>query len=90
MGWVLHSLFYKHKGYKYIEGENHVKNKYILSMCPGWQNSLSISYNLGQKICRLFHFLSSFLFTISETEPDYYHQKVNVRVISQVAERLKT
>ena len=43
-------------------------------------------YKFGQNICRLFHFLAKFVFTISETELDYYHQKVNVRV----AERLKT
>ena len=33
-----------------------------------------------------FHFLAQFPFTTSETELDYYHQKVNARV----AERLKT
>ena len=42
--------------------------------------------NLGQNICLLFHVLAQFLFTISETEQNYYHQKVNVRV----AKRLKT
>ena len=35
-------------------------------------------------ICR------QFLFTTNETEVDYYHQKVNVRVASRVAERHKT
>ena len=43
-------------------------------------------YNLAQNICRLFHFLAQFFFTTSETELDYYHQKVSARV----AERLKT
>ena len=38
------------------------------------------------KHLRLFHFLARLLFTTSETELDYYDQKVNVRV----AERLKT
>ena len=42
------------------------------------------------KHCRLFHFLAQFVFTTSEKELDYYHQKVNVRVASRVAERLKT
>ena len=37
----------------------------------------AVACNLGQNICRLFHFLAQFLFTTSETEPDYYHQKVN-------------
>ena len=46
-------------------------------------------YNLGQNICRLFHFLAQFVFTTSETEVDYYHQKVNLRVASRVAERLR-
>ena len=44
------------------------------------------NYNLGQNICRLFLFLAQFVFTTSETELYYYHQKVNVGV----AERLKT
>ena len=35
-----------------------------------------VFYNLGQKICTLFHFLARFVFTTSETELDYYHQKV--------------
>ena len=43
-------------------------------------------YNLGQNIRRLFHFLAQFIIATSETELDYYHQKVNARV----AERLKT
>ena len=38
----------------------------------------------------LFHFLVQFVFIISETELDYYHQKVNVPVVSRLAERLKT
>ena len=38
--------------------------------------------NLGQNICRLFHVLAQFLFTTSETELDYYHQRVNVWVAS--------
>ena len=45
--------------------------------------------NLGQNICRIFHFLAQFLFTTSETKLDYYHQKVNVQVAYQVAEQLK-
>ena len=48
------------------------------------------SYNLEQNTCRLFHFLVQFVFTTSETELDYYHQKVNIPVASQVAEQLKT
>ena len=50
----------------------------------------NVNCNLGQNIWRLFHFLAQFLFTTSETELDYYQQKVNVRVASRVAERLKT
>ena len=37
-------------------------------------------YNLGQNIWRVFHVLLQFLFTTSETELEYYHQKVSVRV----------
>ena len=44
----------------------------------------------GRNICRLFQFLARFTFTTSETELDHYHHKVNVRVASRVAERLKT
>ena len=43
--------------------------------------------NLGQNTCRLF-FLAQFVFTTSETELDYYHRKMNVRVASQIVERL--
>ena len=46
-------------------------------------------HNLAQNICRLFHFLAQFLFTTSKAELDYYHQKINVRVTSQVAERFR-
>ena len=48
------------------------------------------TFNLRQNICRLFHFLAQFVFTTSERELDYYHEKVHVGVASQVAERLKT
>ena len=37
-----------------------------------------------------FHVLPQLLFTTTETEVDYYHQKVSVQVASRVAERLKT
>ena len=46
--------------------------------------------NLGQNICRLFHFLAQLSFTTSETELDYYNQKVSVRVVSLISEQLKT
>ena len=41
-----------------------------------------------KKICRLFHVLAPFFFTVSETELDYYRQNVNVRVVSWVTEQL--
>ena len=53
-------------------------------------NGQQFMYNLGQNICRLFYFLAQFFFTTSETELDYYHQKVSARIVSRVAERLKT
>ena len=37
-----------------------------------------------------FSYLAQVLFTTTETELDYYHQKVNVPVTSRVAKRLKT
>ena len=48
------------------------------------------SCNLEQNICRLFHVLAQFLLTASETELDYYHQEMNIRVASRVTERFKT
>ena len=45
-------------------------------------------YNLGQNICRLFYFSVQFLFTTSEAEQDYYHQKFNVRVAEQLKTRI--
>ena len=51
---------------------------------------VTLFYNLGQNIWRLFQFLAELFFTTSETELDYYRQKVSVRVASQVAELLKT
>ena len=48
------------------------------------------SDNLGENIQRLFHFFAQFFFITSAMELDYYHQKVNVRVASGVAKRLKT
>ena len=51
---------------------------------------INMNYNLGQNIWRVSHFLVQVFFTTSETELDYYHQKVSVRVASRIAERLKT
>ena len=51
---------------------------------------LNVLPNLGRNICRLFHVLAKFLFITCKTELDYYHQKVNLRVALQFAERLKT
>ena len=48
------------------------------------------NYNLGQNVWILFHVLAQFLFPTSETELDYYQQKVIRRVASQAAERLNT
>ena len=58
--------------------------------CYPWRNAYYRYYNLGQNICRNFHFLAHFPFTISEAELDYYHQKVNVPFASLVAEQLMT
>ena len=48
------------------------------------------SYNLGQNICRLFHFLVQFLLTTSKTELGYHHQKVKIQVALQVNKWRKT
>ena len=47
------------------------------------------SLQLGQNICRLFHFLAQFVFTTCEKELDYLH-KVNVRAAERAAERPET
>ena len=47
------------------------------------------THNLGQKTCRLSHVLAQFFFTTSETDVDYYHQKVNLRVALRVVEWLE-
>ena len=47
----------------------------------------SYRYNLGQNICRPFHVFAQFLLTTSESELDYYHQKMNVRVATRDVER---
>ena len=49
-----------------------------------------LSYNLGHRNCRLYHFLAKFFFTTSGVELDYYHHRVNVRVSSRVVARIKT
>ena len=60
-----------------------------------WLSAVSLDWklrkvkvcNLGQNIWGLCHFLAQFFFTKSETELDYYYQKVSVRVASWIAER---
>ena len=48
-----------------------------------------MTYNLEQDICRLFHLLAEFALSTSETELDYYHQEVNVRVALRIVEQFK-
>ena len=42
------------------------------------------------KYLKLFYVLAQFPFIISEMEPGYQQQKLNVRVVSRLAKRLKT
>ena len=47
--------------------------------------------NFEQIICRLFQVLTQFMFTTSETEVDYYHQKVNAEVLyNEFLNKLRT
>ena len=39
---------------------------------------------------KTFHVLEQLLFTISEPELVYHHQKVNAKVVSRIVEQLKT
>ena len=48
------------------------------------------SENDAQNIYRLFHHLEKFLFTTSESKPDYYyHQKAILPISTRVAERCR-
>ena len=47
-------------------------------------------YNQFHNILRLLDVLTNFLFTTSETMGHYYLETQYVRVVSRVAERLKT
>ena len=48
------------------------------------------SYKLGQNVFKVFQVLAQFLDTKSETELNYYHQKLIVLVASQVFEQPET
>ena len=47
-------------------------------------------WNLGQNIFRFFYVLAQLFFTKSDMELDYYHEKLNVRVVSKVFELFKS
>ena len=47
------------------------------------------TYNIEQNIWRLFHILAQFFFTSSETELDYYHQKVIVKLPHELPDDLR-
>lgn len=55
--------------------------------CPA---VVEIPKTLDETFVRLFLILAQFPFTTNETELDYRHKKMNVRVSSQVIERLIT
>lgn len=61
-----------------------------------WKNTrfseykpLSI-YNLPEDNLRHFHMIAQYDLTESEKEVDYYHQKFNERIASQVDKQIKT
>ena len=64
------------------------RKKYIIFSvyCPHFTTVLQ---SWTKHLETFFNSLAQFVFTTSETEIDYYYQKVNVRVASRVAERLK-
>ena len=45
---------------------------------------------LDKNNCGVFHILTQFLFTTSETELDYHRQKVSKRIITWLTEQFKT
>ena len=56
---------------------------YTLDFC-GFMNLI-----LGKYICGLFQVLPQFLLTKCEAELEYYHQKVNIRVVSSLESTLE-
>ena len=52
------------------------------------KNKRKFSENLGPNICTSFHVCAQFTFITNETELDYYHQRMNVWVVSRVSERV--
>ena len=67
----------------------------ILHFYTPWKRQKTIDFLIfpvsikKENVCRLFQILAQFPFTKSETELDYYHQKVNARVVSQIAKLFK-
>ena len=60
-------------------------------LCGGAAGEGCKIYILWQKICRFFNVLiKQFSFNTNETKLDYYHQNLNVWVISWVVEQLKS
>ena len=70
----------KHFAYASIKSSNNPGGIPLPWNCPSVLKSHihHPKYNLGQNIYGLFHFLAQFVFTTSETELEYYQQKVNV------------
>ena len=48
-----------------------------------------MNFTLGKNICGFFQVLQQFLLTTCEAELEYYHQKVNIRVVSSLESTLE-
>ena len=52
----------------------------FLESCCMFHETQIILSSYKKNICRLFHILEQLTLTTSESKPDCYHQKVNIRV----------
>ena len=70
---------------------NCIKKLFFLKkiFIAAWKSVVLSWHTISQKNLELFYLFASFLFTASESEPDYYHRKLNGQVVLQVTERLR-
>ena len=54
------------------------------------EKMILVFYNLGHNILELYNVLVQIQLTTSKTKRDIYYSKLDIRVASGVAERLKT
>ena len=91
-------VFAEQNAFRDVTTDKIGKNLYVLYVCMYlfiYFTIIKNSWNISRKkmSVRDYHhgqILAQFPFTTIEFELDFYHQKVNVRVDSRVAQELKT